>query len=365
MFISTWIVTRSASEEKLVSSRRGFSQHRSGVSQQQHAGKRALSMVKQVHGFLLLLQLSGTVGQRIECSNMCIYPVDGDCDDGGPGAEFTSCQLGTDCFDCGSRVVYHTHHPHHPHHPHTPHTHYPHSHSPQHGHTPPHDHHPHHLHSPHSHSPSGHSHSPQQGTNSGAESGAADPCFPSTATVTKADGGVVSIASLKEGDIILAAAADGTLTTDTVSLLSIAKPEATATFISLTTAAGKSLNLTAEHHLPVGPACCSALRKAKDIAIGETVWTVSGGATDGATVAATVSGISRALNKGLHSPVLAAGGFPIIDGFVTSFDDLRSVTLASYGLPHVLRACKAMGTCPAVQRAIAALAGRSTADLLA
>jgi hypothetical protein len=62
--------------------------------------------------------------------------------------------------------------------------------------------------------------------------------------------------------------------------------------------------------------------------------------------------------------VLAAGGFPIIDGFVTSFDDLRSVTLASYGLPHVLRACKATGTCPAVQRAVAALGGRSTADLL-
>ena len=314
-------------------------------------------MVNKVHGVLLLLQLSGTAGQ---CLNTCMYANDGSCDDGGSGAEFTNCPLGTDCFDCGSR---HLHHPHAPHY-HAPHAHFPHSHTPQHGHTPPHDHHPHTppSESGHSHSPSGHSHSPQQGTNSGAESGAADPCFPSTATVTKADGGAVSIASLTEGDVILAAAADGTLTTDTVSLLSIAKPEATATFIRLTTAAGKSLNLTAEHHLPVGTACCSTLKQAKEVSVGETVWTVSGGAI----VAATVSGISRALNKGLHSPVLAAGGFPIIDGFVTSFDDLRSVTLASYGLPHVLRACKATGTCPAVQRAIAALAGaRSTTDLLA
>ena len=32
------------------------------------------------------------------------YAADGDCDDGGPGAEFTLCDLGTDCTDCGPRV---------------------------------------------------------------------------------------------------------------------------------------------------------------------------------------------------------------------------------------------------------------------
>ena len=197
----------------------------------------------------------------------------------------------------------------------------------------------------------------------------ANPCFPSTATVIKADGGavssVVSIASLKEGDVILAAAADGTLTTDTVSLLSIAKPEATATFITLTIAAGKSLNLTAEHHLPIGPVCCSTLKQAKDIAVGETVWTVTGAVSGAATVAATVSAVSRAVKKGLHSPVLAAGSFPIVDGFVTSFDTLQSVTLASYGLPALLHACKATGMCAAVQRGFGALVGRSTADFVA
>lgn len=38
--------------------------------------------------------------QRL-CSNTCQHAADGDCDDGGAGAEFTSCEYGTDCTDCG------------------------------------------------------------------------------------------------------------------------------------------------------------------------------------------------------------------------------------------------------------------------
>ena len=44
----------------------------------------------------------------VMCSNTCPgYPdwvSDGDCDDGGPGAEFGDCLYGTDCTDCGPRV---------------------------------------------------------------------------------------------------------------------------------------------------------------------------------------------------------------------------------------------------------------------
>ena len=35
------------------------------------------------------------------CTESCNYASDGDCDDGGPGSEYSSCQLGTDCTDCG------------------------------------------------------------------------------------------------------------------------------------------------------------------------------------------------------------------------------------------------------------------------
>jgi len=37
------------------------------------------------------------------CFNDCYLAFDGDCDDGGPGGEYTICDLGSDCFDCGPR----------------------------------------------------------------------------------------------------------------------------------------------------------------------------------------------------------------------------------------------------------------------
>ena len=38
------------------------------------------------------------------CTEACVYGTsDGFCDDGGPGAEYSLCSLGTDCTDCGSR----------------------------------------------------------------------------------------------------------------------------------------------------------------------------------------------------------------------------------------------------------------------
>lgn len=37
------------------------------------------------------------------CSDTCQYARDGECDDGGPGAAYAVCALGTDCSDCGAR----------------------------------------------------------------------------------------------------------------------------------------------------------------------------------------------------------------------------------------------------------------------
>ena len=43
------------------------------------------------------------------CAETCVWASDGDCDDGGPGSEYTgSCSLGTDCTDCGPRNLYGT-----------------------------------------------------------------------------------------------------------------------------------------------------------------------------------------------------------------------------------------------------------------
>jgi hypothetical protein len=39
------------------------------------------------------------------CTETCNAASDGDCDDGGPGAEFSMCAQGTDCIDCGPRAL--------------------------------------------------------------------------------------------------------------------------------------------------------------------------------------------------------------------------------------------------------------------
>jgi len=38
------------------------------------------------------------------CENTCTYYGDGECDDGGPGADWDLCTYGTDCADCGPRT---------------------------------------------------------------------------------------------------------------------------------------------------------------------------------------------------------------------------------------------------------------------
>ncbi|KOO36776.1 hypothetical protein Ctob_015320 [Chrysochromulina tobinii] len=42
-------------------------------------------------------------GWFVPCAETCNYANDGFCDDGGPGAEFTQCAIGSDCADCGVR----------------------------------------------------------------------------------------------------------------------------------------------------------------------------------------------------------------------------------------------------------------------
>lgn len=158
-----------------------------------------------------------------------------------------------------------------------------------------------------------------------------EPCFPSSAKVTLAGGETVRIDEIKPGDAIVAATVHGTLTTSVLSALSIAKPEEEASFITLTTDANASVTLTPDHHLPVGTTCCSTLSRAKSVAAGDIVWTQQ--SAEGAATAARVVRTTLAIERGLHSPVLVDGAFPVVDGLVTSFDRIESVLLASYLLP--------------------------------
>ena len=37
------------------------------------------------------------------CEDTCRFARDGDCDDGGPDSDYSVCDLGSDCADCGPR----------------------------------------------------------------------------------------------------------------------------------------------------------------------------------------------------------------------------------------------------------------------
>jgi len=180
-----------------------------------------------------------------------------------------------------------------------------------------------------------------------------DPCFPGTALVTLSDGTASRVDALKEGDAILAATPDGSLTFDKVSIhFSIQKPKAHAEFLSLTTNGGRTLTVTAAHHLPTGEACCANLARAADLGIGDRVWI----ATEAGTEAHIISKLTHKIAKGLHSPVLVHGAFPIVDGVVTSFDREEVVAFVRY--TKILAFCSATGIlefCSRVKELAAAL----------
>ncbi len=45
------------------------------------------------------------VGAGELCTNTCRFASDGDCDDCGPGSDYSLCDIGTDCADCGPRSI--------------------------------------------------------------------------------------------------------------------------------------------------------------------------------------------------------------------------------------------------------------------
>jgi hypothetical protein len=137
--------------------------------------------------------------------------------------------------------------------------------------------------------------------------------------------------ALQLGDEIVVSTAAGVLTTDFVSALSLANKDAEPTFfLVLSTAAGRTVTLTEGHHIPVGPSCCATLVTADEVQMGDTVWIAS---TTGAAVPSTVTKVAKVSKKGLHSPVMTNGHFPLVDGVVTAFDSIHMVTAAGYFLP--------------------------------
>ncbi|EOD04976.1 hypothetical protein EMIHUDRAFT_360050, partial [Emiliania huxleyi CCMP1516] len=148
------------------------------------------------------------------------------------------------------------------------------------------------------------------------------PCFPSSATVQRADGVTALLSSLSAGDSILAAAADGTLAFDCVR----AHPRLR-----------RRLLLLAGRPLPAGPA--KALKQASEVAVGETIWLAS----PAAGTLAPVLKITKVVADGLHSPLTKHGGWPVVDGVATSYNSAAVVARNKYLLPLVEAVCPSLG----------------------
>eukprot|EP00966_Prymnesium_polylepis_P098808 2288179-Prymnesium_polylepis.1 len=51
-----------------------------------------------------LALVTASLASAQTCTNTCVHPSDGDCDDGGAGSEYSACAYGSDCADCGGRA---------------------------------------------------------------------------------------------------------------------------------------------------------------------------------------------------------------------------------------------------------------------
>ena len=53
--------------------------------------------MRDIRVVLVLISFAAVSG----CGDSCTYASDGACDEGGPGSEYSLCDPGTDCADCG------------------------------------------------------------------------------------------------------------------------------------------------------------------------------------------------------------------------------------------------------------------------
>lgn len=176
-------------------------------------------------------------------------------------------------------------------------------------------------------------------------------CFPNDATVIRDNGLEARVDALSHGDRILAASADGALMYDTVSRWSLARTNVSSAFVRLiSTGLGgtKSLELTASHNLPVGPA--KQLKQAGDIMAGDIIWVTHADLT--ALVAHQVVSADVVIREGLHNPLLRRGGMPVINGVATSFNTNAIVAIDAISIPIIEAICAATGTCETARKII-------------
>ena len=118
---------------------------------------------------------------------------------------------------------------------------------------------------------------PGTATTNGAQAGA---CFAADEHVTLEDGATKAISAVAVGDRILTVNAQGKQVYSDVVVVPHGRNAVRATFVMITTEAGRDLKLTTNHVLPAGACVCTALSlpvvAASAVTVGDCVQTVSG-----------------------------------------------------------------------------------------
>jgi len=129
-------------------------------------------------------------------------------------------------------------------------------------------------------------------------------CFPGTSTVTLADGTTKSMASLQLGDEVLDAAG----AYSPIYVFGHASA-AKASYLTLALEGGRKITLSPDHYVPAN----GDLVYAKDVAVGDVLGYVDGGATETAAVAS----IDESVEVGMYNPYTLSGTI-VVDGVVAS-----------------------------------------------
>jgi len=88
----------------------------------------------------------------------------------------------------------------------------------------------------------------------------------------------------------------------------------------------------------VGSQCCFNLKMAKDVVLGDHVWLTEGHEL----ISSEISHISLTVKEGLHNPLMKKGGFPVINGIVTSYNTARVVKRNAVLVPLVEWLCPSL-----------------------
>ena len=165
-------------------------------------------------------------------------------------------------------------------------------------------------------------------------------CFPADATVVTADGAVVRMADVADGDVLRTSPT----TSGRVYFFSHAQAAGDFPFVRLTTAAGAAITLSPGHYLPVRAAGAggTALAAASTVAVGDELTLASGAVS-------TVTRVAAVTATGLYNPHLTGGEGLLVNGVWAS--EFTTAVAPAVAAPALRLARAAAAVARAVGRA--------------